>query len=126
MGFFYPSGDPAPQRGGRLESIRGHLSILLNTRRGAIPHLPDYGLPDSTEVSMRDRYSIVNFGRAIEETVRKYEPRLMQVRVKPIELDPDAVGDFRLGFLLEARILKESTRLRALFKTSGSAEIEAN
>jgi type VI secretion system protein len=124
MGTFFPSGETVPEHGGRLESIRGHLSILLNTRRGSILHLPDYGLPDSTEVSMKDRYSIADFGKAIEETVRKYEPRLTQVRVKPMELEPDSVADFRLGFLLEAKILRESTKLRALFKTSGSAEVE--
>ena len=66
MGNFM-SGKPIPRRGGRVESIREHLSILLNTRRGTVRHLPDYGLPDSSQVSMRDRDSIANFGKEIEK-----------------------------------------------------------
>ncbi|MBD3183745.1 type VI secretion system baseplate subunit TssE [Candidatus Poribacteria bacterium] len=123
LGKFF-SGEPIPNRGGRVQSIREHLSILLNTRRGSVPHLPDYGLPDSMQVSIKDRLSISKFGRDIQETVKKYEPRLMNVRVKPIEQEPETLADFRLGFLLEAKVINQNARFRAFFTTSGSAEIE--
>lgn len=124
MGRFPLSGDPVPEHGGRVQSIKEHLSILLNTRRGSLPHLPDYGLPESTQVSMKDRMSISGFGKALEETVRKYEPRLARVRVKPIEREPNSIGDFKLGFLLEARVIGRDARFHAFFSATGSAEVE--
>lgn len=125
MGRFFISGEPVPERGGgRVQSIKEHLIILLNTRRGSISHLPDYGLPDSTQVSIKDLKSIINFGKEIEETVKKYEPRLIHVRVKQMEHNPDAMADFKLGFLLEARVVNQNTRFHAFFLPSGSARVE--
>lgn len=123
MGRFF-SGKTVPEHGGKVNSIKEHLAILLNTRRGSIPHLPDYGLPDSSQVSMKDSAAISRFGRDIEETVKKYEPRLIHVRVRPMERDPDALANFRLGFFLEARVANESARFRAFFSASGSADVE--
>ena len=107
--------------GNKIDSIKDNLAILLNTRRGSIAHLPDYGLPDSSQVSANNRDSIIDFGKKIEETVKKYEPRLTQVRVKPLEKDSDSIAEFRLGFLLEAKVVNEDTRFHAFFKTTGSA-----
>ncbi|MFC1716202.1 type VI secretion system baseplate subunit TssE [Candidatus Poribacteria bacterium] len=118
------SGESVPPRGGRVQSIKEHLATLLNTRRGSLPHLPDYGLPDSSQVSMKDRVAISKFGKEIEDTVKKYEPRLIHVRVKPTEEEPESTSDFRLGFLLEARVINESTRFHAFFSASGSADVE--
>ena len=117
-------GDSLPPYGGKVQSIREHLSILLNTRRGSIRHLPDYGLPDSSLVSMEDRIAISRFGKEIEETVKKYEPRLVHVRIKPVDRDPDARASFRLGFLLEARVLNDPAKFHAYFSASGSADVE--
>ncbi len=124
MGIFPLSGETVPNRGGRVDSIKEHLSIILNTRRGSVAHLPDYGLPDSNEVSMKSRDSISQFGKDIEATVRKYEPRLKQISVRPLSSEPGSLSDFRLGFLLEARFRREDTRFHAFFKTSGFAEVK--
>lgn len=124
IGRFPLSGDLVPDHGGRVQSIKEHLAILLNTRRGSIPHLPDYGLPESTQVSMKDRISISGFGKALEETVRKYEPRLTRVRVRSMEQGSGSVGDFRLGFLLEAKVIGQDARFHAFFSATGSADVE--
>jgi type VI secretion system protein len=123
-GRFPVTGDPINNRGGKVQSIREHLSILLNTRRGTLPHIPDYGLPDTSQVSLKDMNTIFRFGKELEETVRKYEPRLMQIRVKSIEHSPEFMADFKLGFLLEAKVINRDARFHAFFSTSGSAEIE--
>ncbi len=123
VGRFY-SGDNVPDYGGRVQSIKEHLEMLLSTRRGSLPHLPDYGLPDTSHLSMKDRHAIARFGKDIEETVRKYEPRLMHVRVRPMGQDADSIADFRLGFLLEARVVNEEAKFHAFFSASGSAEVE--
>lgn len=120
----YLSGESIPTYGGKVESIKSHLAILLNTRRGNLPHLPDYGLPDSSQVSMKDRIAISKFGKDIEETVKKYEPRLANVRVKPMDHEPESITDFKLGFLLEARIINGSARFHAFFSATGSADVE--
>ena len=73
---------------------------------------------------MQDTKAIAKFGRDIEETVRKYEPRLIHVRVRPMERDEDSVANFRLGFYLEARVANESARFRAFFSASGSADVD--
>jgi type VI secretion system protein len=124
MGRFPLSGDPVSEHEGRAQSIKEHLAILLNTRRGSITHLPDYGLPESTQVSMKDRISISNFGKALEETVKKYEPRLTRVRVKSMERNTDSISDFRLGFLLEAKVIGRDARFHAFFSATGSADVE--
>jgi len=121
-GRFYMSGesvnleDPMLVEEGMVKSIREHLMILLNTRRGSVPHLPDYGLLDSVQAS------ISNLRREIEETVKKYEPRLTNVRVSLMEHDPKS--PFRAGFLLEARVINRSAKFHAFFSTLGSAQVE--
>lgn len=123
MGKFIFSDNPIPERGGKIQSIKEHLAILLNTRRGSVPYLPDYGIPDSMQVSMKDQKSVSKFGKDIEETVRKYEPRLIAIRVKPMEQD-NSIADFRLGFLLEAKLADQDSRFHAFFLASGSAEVK--
>jgi type VI secretion system lysozyme-like protein len=62
-------------------SIRDHLLKLFNTRRGSLPHLPDYGLPDISDIYRDFPGSIRALRRSIQETTKKYEPRLSDVRV---------------------------------------------
>jgi predicted component of type VI protein secretion system len=73
---------------------------------------------------MKDRISISGFGKALEETVRKYEPRLTRVRVRSMEQNADSAGDFRLGFLLEAKVIGRDARFHAFFSATGSADVE--
>ena len=64
------------------ESLQVHLTCLLNTRRGSLQHMPDYGLPDMTEIYKSLPYSVNQLINAIYETIAKYEPRLSQVKVQ--------------------------------------------
>ena len=81
-------GDPARNR---LSSIVDNLSRLFNTRRGSIAHLPDFGLPDISQVYRDLPYSIEGLRGAIRSVVEKYEPRLHRVRVEKLEKDKDGV-----------------------------------
>lgn len=65
-----------------LQSIRDHLVLLLNTRQGSVPHLPDYGLPDLSIVYNSFPESIEFLRRSIEDAIKRYEPRLARVRVE--------------------------------------------
>jgi len=64
------------------ESVRDHLALLLNTRQGMVGHLPDYGIPDLSEVYKSLPSSLEMLRQAIKATIDTYEPRLRKVSVK--------------------------------------------
>ncbi len=103
----------------QLNSIISHLTRLLNTRQGSVAIAPDFGVPDITNIpgnSIRDiRERIENI---IEEVVRKYEPRLTNVKMIMQEDDRD---NFSLRFRLEAN-LAEHDNIPVIFETVVSTE----
>jgi type VI secretion system protein len=96
-------------------SIIGNLSRLFNTRRGAVAHLPDYGLPDISEIYRDMPDSVVELQDAIRLSVERYEPRLRRVRVDHERSDPYAM---RLVFLLSGEL---HDRRRVQFQTTFSS-----
>lgn len=85
-----------------VDSIKDHLVWLLNTRQGDAPICADYGLPDISGLVARlgtCPKSERAFCAAIEETVRKHEPRISWIRVR--HTDGNARRDVRMRFLVE-------------------------
>jgi len=78
------AGKPAS---GTVQAVRDHLSLLLNTRQGTVGHLPDYGVPDLSEVYSSLPGSLEMLRRGIKTTIDKYEPRLRRVTVRLQETD---------------------------------------
>jgi type VI secretion system protein len=109
----------------RLISIREHLAALFNTRRGSIFHLPDYGLPDITEICDNMPESIDTLRKAIKETVETYEPRLTKVQVKKYEVSEENSTAFRVYFDLIAQVIDNGSTayFRARFSTSSPVQI---
>lgn len=103
--------DDVPDGEHAVASIISNLSHLLNARRGTIPHVPTYGLPDISEVYRDMPDSIDDLQRSILEAVKTYEPRLRRVRVTYQETD--GVG-MRLVFVLSGEL---SNRQRISFET---------
>ena len=62
-------------------SIIENLKMVLQTRRGSILHLPDFGIPDIRQIYF-DEGTIDSVPIKIRETILKYEPRLSDVKVK--------------------------------------------
>lgn len=119
--------------GRRIESVRAEeqqvLSIisnlirLLNTRRGAIRHLPDYGLPDISEIYRDMPDSVTKLQTAIEQAIEKYEPRLQRVRVEYHDTDPFAM---RLTFLLSGeRMNRQKVQLQTVFSSHELASVRS-
>ncbi|MEP0548451.1 MAG: type VI secretion system baseplate subunit TssE [Rhodothermales bacterium] len=104
----------------REKSILSNLDRLMNTRRGALSHLPDFGLPDLSDVYRDMPGSIGELQRSVEAAVEVFEPRLRRVRVEHQATDRYAM---QLVFLLTAETL-EGERVR--FKTTFSSEEEAH
>jgi type VI secretion system protein len=67
-------------------SIVENLKMVLQTRRGSVKHLPDFGIPDIRQIYFNEG-TIESVPDRIRETILKYEPRLEDVRVKKKEFD---------------------------------------
>jgi type VI secretion system protein len=67
-------------------SIVENLKLILQTRQGSVAHLPDFGIPDIRQIYF-DEGTIDSVPQKISETILKYEPRLVDVRVKRKEFD---------------------------------------
>jgi len=103
-----------------LRSISSNLDRLFNTRSGTIQHLPDYGLPDITEIYRDIPDSVAKLQQAIRTTAEKYEPRLRRVRVHHQQTDP---FDMRLIFLIAGEL---PDRRKVQFQTTFSSHEMVN
>jgi type VI secretion system protein ImpF len=125
-----------PGRRGALETVglrelyaavARDLDWLLNTKRWlptTLQSFPEasesvltYGLPDLSIYSWRHHADSVAICRLLEETIRRFEPRLRArtVQVKP--LPAGDVDDFRLRFRIEAVLHVEPIRAPVAFDT---------
>jgi type VI secretion system protein len=83
-----------------VEAVRKNLLVLLNARQGTVPHLPDYGLPELSRVFANEPECIEYLRKSIHAAVRRYEPRLTEVRVRCVE-DPSAHNDLGIVFRID-------------------------
>ena len=109
------------------DPIRNHLNFLLNTRKGSIVHLPDYGMPDMASFYADYPSSVTGLRTAVEELVRKYEPRLENVQVRLIEAE---TGEFRVSLLITGELDEAEGGTRVTYRTTihseGHTELDAD
>lgn len=65
-----------------LLSVLDNLLRILNCRAGTLSHLPDYGLPDMSQILHGMPGSAHGLMGTMTGTLRKYEPRLAAVQVR--------------------------------------------
>ncbi len=94
-----PAADPDQEL---LESVRDNLQVLLNTRQGSVPHLPDYGLPDLSQVFAHAPECLEYLRQSVLIAIRRYEPRLANVQVSTLEGDDD--DDLGVSFRIEGHL----------------------
>ena len=85
----------------RSKSILDHLRFLLNTRKGMLIHIPEYGMPDIGEMYRRLPEAAAEMRESVELAIRRFEPRLEHVRVNIVDFDP---GIGHVGFRVSAVI----------------------
>jgi type VI secretion system protein len=85
----------------RSKSILDHLRFLLNTRKGMLIHIPEYGMPDIGEMYRRLPEAAAEMRESVEFAIRRFEPRLEHVRVSIVDFDP---GIGHVGFRVSAVI----------------------
>jgi type VI secretion system protein len=95
-------------------SVLEHLRVLLNARRGEAPTVPDYGVPDITDLIHTLPAGIQGLTRALRDTILTYEPRLKNVNVKNIPSEEPLVLRFEItARLVEGnQLVKVQTRVR--------------
>ena len=78
-------------------SVQANIRRILNTRAGALKHIPDYGLPDLTNVYRNLPASVHDLRNQMESTLLKFEPRLHSVGVEIIDNpDPGLLASFTM------------------------------
>ncbi|HET6568063.1 MAG TPA: type VI secretion system baseplate subunit TssE [Rhodothermales bacterium] len=103
-------------------SIISNLNYLFNARTGSLMHVPDYGLPDITEIYRDIPDSVMKLQRAIKAAVEKYEPRLQRVRIEHQENHPSSM---RLIFLLSGELQnREKVRFETTFSSNDPANVK--
>src|SRR5580698_6248914 len=87
-------------------AVRRDLEWLLNTRRNPEdpgPALPEtenslfnYGLPDFSTYAIASPKDQTRLVRALQSAVKTFEPRLANIRVTPVEINPKGLRTMRI------------------------------
>ena len=72
-------------------SVQQNVRRILNARAGALKHLPDYGLPDLTNIYKAVPASSHVLKEQMEATLLKYEPRIRSIDVEILPNDDPGV-----------------------------------
>ena len=119
LGSESPSANPGGDES-RYSSVIRNLNHLLNTRRGSVAHLPDYGLPDLGSLYRGMPDSIEELRVTVQETIEKYEPRLGRVRVK---LLPSESSRMQLALMVTSELDGERVRFTSIFSSGDSVKV---
>jgi type VI secretion system protein len=94
------------------DSVLGHLQRMLNVRHGDAPAAPDYGIPalEAQHLTQSDEMRL-----AIEQSIRRYEPRLQGVRVRYLPRDDD--DPLKVRFEISARLVTDTEAVRVQFQS---------
>ena len=120
------SNDQAPPQT-LLDAVRENLALLLNTRRGAVEHLPDYGMPPLETYQPVSPESMTALTDELETTLREYEPRIQGLRVS---LSPSGNRDFFLSIEIDGTVKDEifgehKVEIKTMVSENGRAEVES-
>ncbi|MCX5590251.1 type VI secretion system baseplate subunit TssE [Alcaligenes endophyticus] len=92
------------------DSIVLHLSELLNTREGAVPIDPNYGMPDMSNIAGSFALGTTeSLSEALIRQVARYEKRLMNPRVT-VEQESKEVITLRFELMGEVAPIQEGER----------------
>jgi len=105
-----------------LLSVQANIRRILNSRAGALKHLPDYGLADLTEVYRNLPASVQDLRRQMEATLLKYEPR---IRAVDIEVDDTPDPGLSVTYVMTCYLKKAGlVRFGTVFEPPGRIRIQ--
>ncbi|MGH8779848.1 type VI secretion system baseplate subunit TssE [Paraburkholderia sp.] len=103
-------------------SIQQNIARVLNTRAGSLKHLPDYGLPDLTNVYQALPASAHLLKKQMEFTLLRYEPR-----IRAIDIDLDDVPDpgLKISYVMICHLKKAGlVRFGTYFEPPGRLRVD--
>lgn len=109
-----------------LLSVLDNLQRILNCRAGTLSHLPDYGLPDMSQILQGMPGSAHGLMGTMTQMLLKYEPRLAKVHIEllpqtrpghleytvAVELKDGARATFGTTLAPEGRVLMRHLKQR--------------
>lgn len=84
-------------------SVMENIKHILNARSGSLKHLPDYGLPDLSQIYRALPASAHLLKTQIEKTLLAYEPR---VRAIDVDVLLDADPGMLISYMLTCHLKK--------------------
>lgn len=96
---FFQSGSVVNETDEKMQtiiSVMDNIERILNSRAGAVKHLPDFGLPDMSMIYQALPTSAYELMRAMQHTLIKYEPRLSAVNISLQKSDDSMVLSYEL------------------------------
>ena len=97
------------------DSVLHHLYRLLNTRQGAALSVPDYGVPEFSELIHSFPEAISELIRAMKRSIEHYEPRLREVHIKHVPVENELL---MLRFEITARLVADDRAQPLWFETT--------
>jgi len=109
------------QQQDEIDSVCKHLNSLLNSRRGVLAHMKDYGLPDVEDIYEGLPYSQQTLALEVKKLIEKFEPRVRTVNVLAREINQnDCVIKLDIqAFLVSGSSIQLSTK----FASGGKADV---
>ncbi|CAE6854287.1 hypothetical protein R75461_07628 [Paraburkholderia nemoris] len=103
-------------------SVQANIRRILNTRAGALKHVPDYGLPDLTDVYRNLPASVHDLRNQMEATLLKFEPR---IRAIDVEIDERPDPGLLVSFWMTCHLKKAGlVRFGTYFEPPGRMRVE--
>ncbi len=103
-------------------SVQTNIRRILNTRAGALKHVPDYGLADLTEVYSNLPASVHDLRKQMEGALLKFEPRLRSVG---IEINDNPNPGLLVSFTMVCHLKKAGlVRFGTCFEPPGRMRVE--
>ena len=85
-------------------SIMENIKLIMQSRRGGVPHLPSFGLPDFKRIYLEHGIEIPVRHRIcelIKETIKDFEPRIEDLEIVPTDFN---VENLRLTVEIEVTL----------------------
>ena len=107
----------------KYRSLQKHLAQLLNTRKGSVHYLPDYGLPDLNEIYQQLPESMGALVHEVRRLISTYEPRLIDVTIIPYLSDEvDCVVYLKLQAIFSS--YRTPVSFDTYFLSGGEAKVQ--
>ena len=103
-------------------SIQENIKRILNTRAGALKHLPDYGLRDLTNIYKSLPASAHLLKQQMETTLLAYEPRIRSI---DIDVGDEPDPGMMVSYVMTCHLKKAGlVRFGTYFEPAGRMRLE--